>query len=101
MTPLEVLPPGRIIHSDGHPARARSAESSANPPGAVHSDGHPAHTRSAESSADKSQPAGGATICPYCGVGCGLKVEVRNGAVSRVRGDKEHAGTRGMLCRKA
>jgi ferredoxin-nitrate reductase len=43
----------------------------------------------------------GTTICPYCGVGCGLKVEMRDGAVSRVRGDTLHAGTRGMLCRKA
>ena len=49
----------------------------------------------------QSEATTGSTICPYCGVGCGLNVEVRNGAVSRVRGDKEHAGTRGMLCRKA
>jgi anaerobic selenocysteine-containing dehydrogenase len=41
------------------------------------------------------------TICPYCGVGCGLKVAVRDGLVARVRGDETHHGTRGMLCRKA
>ncbi|MFN0074157.1 MAG: molybdopterin oxidoreductase family protein [Chloroflexota bacterium] len=43
----------------------------------------------------------GSTICPYCGVGCGLNVELRDGLVSRVRGNKAHAGTQGMLCRKA
>src|SRR4051812_18834035 len=41
------------------------------------------------------------TICPYCGVGCGLSVEVADGAVSRVRGNAQHRGTKGMLCRKA
>ncbi len=42
------------------------------------------------------------TICPYCGVGCGLAVDTDvNGRVSRVRGDPAHVGTRGKLCRKA
>jgi anaerobic selenocysteine-containing dehydrogenase len=41
------------------------------------------------------------TICPYCGVGCGLVVEVDGGRVSRVRGDDRHPGTLGRLCRKA
>src|SRR5215204_3069599 len=45
--------------------------------------------------------ADGTTICPYCGVGCGLSVEVVDGAVSRVRGNAQHRGTKGMLCRKA
>jgi anaerobic selenocysteine-containing dehydrogenase len=51
--------------------------------------------------AGPAQPTSGSTICPYCGVGCGLKVEIRDGSVNRVRGDKDHPGTRGMLCRKA
>jgi anaerobic selenocysteine-containing dehydrogenase len=41
------------------------------------------------------------TVCPYCGVGCGLKVELEGGRVARVRGDATHRGTHGMLCRKA
>ncbi len=41
------------------------------------------------------------TICPYCGVGCGLIVEVDDGRVTRVRGDDKHPGTLGRLCRKA
>lgn len=44
----------------------------------------------------------GRTICPYCGVGCGLKVDTDAvGRVARVRGDLDHVGTRGKLCRKA
>jgi anaerobic selenocysteine-containing dehydrogenase len=42
------------------------------------------------------------TICPYCGVGCGLAVNAdAAGRIARVRGDAGHAGTRGKLCRKA
>jgi anaerobic selenocysteine-containing dehydrogenase len=40
------------------------------------------------------------SICPYCATGCGLIVEVRNGAVKSVRGDKGHASNFGALCRK-
>jgi anaerobic selenocysteine-containing dehydrogenase len=46
-------------------------------------------------------PARGKTICPYCGVGCGLSVEVAGSRVVRVRGDETNPGTRGNLCRKA
>src|SRR5690349_14888773 len=41
------------------------------------------------------------TICPYCGVGCGLIVDVGGGRVTRVRADDKHPGTLGRLCRKA
>jgi assimilatory nitrate reductase (ferredoxin) precursor (EC 1.7.7.2) len=36
------------------------------------------------------------TLCPYCGVGCGLEVV----AGSKVRGDRSHASSRGMVCVK-
>ena len=39
-----------------------------------------------------------ATLCPYCGVGCGLLVEVREGRVARVRGDPAHPSSLGDLC---
>ena len=45
--------------------------------------------------------AGVKTICPYCGVGCGLRVELDDERVVRVRGDAGHPGTEGRLCRKA
>jgi ferredoxin-nitrate reductase len=41
------------------------------------------------------------TLCPYCGVGCGLLVEVRDGAVTRVKGDPEHPANFGDVCAKA
>jgi anaerobic selenocysteine-containing dehydrogenase len=50
---------------------------------------------------DSSAMNAGCTVCPYCGVGCGLKVELESGRVARVRGDLTHRATRGMLCRKA
>jgi anaerobic selenocysteine-containing dehydrogenase len=42
-----------------------------------------------------------ATLCPYCGVGCGLLVEVRDGRVARVRGNPAHPSSLGDLCAKA
>jgi anaerobic selenocysteine-containing dehydrogenase len=40
------------------------------------------------------------TICPFCGVGCELVLEVRDGEVVRVFGEKEHVLSRGRLCGK-
>ncbi|MCY3570775.1 MAG: nitrate reductase [Chloroflexi bacterium] len=41
------------------------------------------------------------SICCYCGVGCGLKVQTKNGVVSAVRGDEDHPVNQGKLCAKA
>jgi anaerobic selenocysteine-containing dehydrogenase len=41
------------------------------------------------------------SMCPYCGVGCGLLVEVRHGAVTRVKGDPDHPANLGDVCLKA
>jgi anaerobic selenocysteine-containing dehydrogenase len=41
------------------------------------------------------------TLCPYCGVGCGLLVKVDGGVVSRVKGDPEHPANFGDVCAKA
>jgi len=40
------------------------------------------------------------TICPYCGVGCGLAVRVRDGRIVEVKGDKAHPSTLGGICPK-
>jgi formate dehydrogenase major subunit len=40
------------------------------------------------------------TICPYCGVGCGLIVSAMNGSVINVEGDPAHPVNRGSLCCK-
>jgi assimilatory nitrate reductase catalytic subunit len=40
------------------------------------------------------------SVCPYCGVGCGLLVRVRRGRVDAVRGDPSHPANRGGLCAK-
>lgn len=40
------------------------------------------------------------TLCPYCGTGCGLAVEVDGGRVRAVKGDPRHPVNRGRTCRK-
>lgn len=41
-----------------------------------------------------------ATICPYCGVGCGLKLQIRGGRIAGVEGDKSNPASEGRLCVK-
>jgi len=48
-----------------------------------------------------SDRAWAATLCPYCGVGCGLRVQVEGGVVRRVKGDPEHPANFGDICAKA
>lgn len=43
----------------------------------------------------------GKTMCPYCGVGCGLLVRVDDGRVTKVKGDPEHPANFGDVCAKA
>ena len=40
------------------------------------------------------------TVCPYCGVGCGMVLHVENGRVAKVSGDKAHPANFGKLCTK-
>jgi formate dehydrogenase major subunit len=40
------------------------------------------------------------TVCPYCGVGCGIYLGVRGDTIVSARGDAENAINRGNLCVK-
>ena len=40
------------------------------------------------------------SVCPYCGVGCGIVMQVENGRVAKVIGDKQHPANFGRLCSK-
>jgi ferredoxin-nitrate reductase len=41
------------------------------------------------------------TLCPYCGVGCGLEVAISaDNSTTKVRGDKTHPSNQGMVCVK-
>jgi formate dehydrogenase major subunit len=40
------------------------------------------------------------SICPYCAVGCGQRVFVRDGAVIQIEGDPDSPVSRGRLCPK-
>jgi formate dehydrogenase major subunit len=40
------------------------------------------------------------SICPYCAVGCGQDVYVKDGQVTQIEGDKDSPISRGRLCPK-
>ncbi len=40
------------------------------------------------------------TLCPYCGTGCGLVLEVRDGRVVKTHADRDHPVSKGTLCIK-
>lgn len=40
------------------------------------------------------------SVCPYCGVGCGIIFETSENKVTKVSGDKEHPANFGRLCTK-
>lgn len=40
------------------------------------------------------------SVCPYCGVGCGIVMEVKDQKIVRVRGDTAHPANKGRLCTK-
>ncbi len=40
------------------------------------------------------------SVCPYCGVGCGMVLHVEDGEVVKVSGDAEHPSNYGRLCTK-
>ncbi|NQX66040.1 molybdopterin-dependent oxidoreductase [Paenibacillus alba] len=40
------------------------------------------------------------SVCPYCGVGCGIVLEVFENRVTKVTGDKDHPTNFGRLCTK-
>ena len=40
------------------------------------------------------------SVCPYCGVGCGIVMQVENGKIAKVSGDQQHPSNFGRLCTK-
>jgi len=40
------------------------------------------------------------SICPYCAVGCGQRVFVRDGEITQIEGDPDSPVSRGRLCPK-
>jgi len=48
------------------------------------------------STADKVVPS----VCPYCAVGCGQRVYVKDGQVVQIEGDPDSPVSRGRLCPK-
>src|SRR5207244_5418519 len=48
------------------------------------------------STADRVVPS----VCPYCAVGCGQRVFVRDGKITQIEGDPDSPISRGRLCPK-
>ena len=48
----------------------------------------------------KAAPDSIKTVCPYCGVGCGMILQVENDRVVKVSGDRQHPANFGRLCTK-
>lgn len=40
------------------------------------------------------------SVCPYCGVGCGIVMDVVDGRIAKITGDKTHPTNFGRLCTK-
>jgi len=55
-----------------------------------------AHVRSLKIAKGKEVPS----VCPYCGVGCGQLVSVREGKIVNIEGNPESPISRGALCPK-
>jgi formate dehydrogenase major subunit len=64
--------------------------------------GAAARSRRTDSKRARTQDADSVvgSVCPYCAVGCGQRVFVRNGAVTQIEGDPDSPVSRGRLCPK-
>ena len=40
------------------------------------------------------------SVCPYCGVGCGVLAHIDEGRLTKIVGDPNHPTNRGKLCTK-
>jgi anaerobic selenocysteine-containing dehydrogenase len=54
-----------------------------------------------ETQVEGAVPQWGRTQCPYCGVGCGLLVQIEDGKAARVKGDPDHPANFGEVCARA
>jgi formate dehydrogenase major subunit len=64
--------------------------------GAAAMSGHSEQLRPRTTQADKVVDS----ICPYCAVGCGQRIFVKNGEVTQIEGDPDSPISRGRLCPK-
>ena len=47
------------------------------------------------------EPSWQSTACILCSINCGIDVQVEEGRLAGIRGDRNHPGSRGYLCQKA
>ena len=61
---------------------------------------HPAERTQERSVMTEAKPCVTRATCPYCGTGCGVLIESKEGRITHVQGDPEHPANRGRLCTK-
>jgi anaerobic selenocysteine-containing dehydrogenase len=49
---------------------------------------------------EMAEPAWQKSACILCECNCGLEIQVADGRLAKIRGDKEHASSRGYTCEK-
>ncbi|CAM02835.1 molybdopterin oxidoreductase Fe4s4 region [Saccharopolyspora erythraea NRRL 2338] len=64
--------------------------------------GSAARSRRTDALRSRTEDADGVvrSVCPYCAVGCGQRVFVRDGEVTQIEGDPDSPISRGRLCPK-
>jgi formate dehydrogenase major subunit len=64
--------------------------------------GAAAQSRASKARSPRTEQADQAvrSICPYCAVGCGQRVFVRDGRITQIEGDPDSPISRGRLCPK-
>jgi predicted molibdopterin-dependent oxidoreductase YjgC len=57
-------------------------------------------TERAQTSGKADQTRESTTICGFCGVGCGLTIQVEDGVIQKVSGEKGNPSSKGEACIK-
>lgn len=66
--------------------------------GALLSQANPANAAAVKRKTDGTLET--TSICPYCGVGCGIVISTKDGNVVNIEGDPDHPINEGSLCSK-
>ncbi|NYG54730.1 formate dehydrogenase major subunit [Nocardioides perillae] len=64
--------------------------------------GHAVRSKQTEATTSRTTTADtvARSVCPYCAVGCGQKIYVKDGQVTSIEGDPDSPVSRGRLCPK-
>src|SRR5678815_4718172 len=95
-----MAPPPRLARSSTSPSRVRAGARRCSPTPSTSSCATPSWA-SWKSGRPGMSDTWGRTLCPYCGVGCGLLMRTEAGRVTKAKGDPAHPANFGDICAKA